>query len=708
MASPTLTKTAARRSRPESELDWRRIVYHSLVSRALDDLEEATNRNRTKVPKEHLVLYQFSARGHDVPQTILGSLLQHEHDGVSAYYRSRPLLLSLGLTIADALGSPLGRAGGFSDGRDIGVVCNLPNRNGPIVLPMAGDVGSQYTPAAGWAQAIRYHHDVLREKSYDGAISVVQGGEASVATNGFWSALTIATTLKLPMLFYIEDNGLGISVRGEMQTPGGNIAENLSSFANLLVLDGDGTDPFIARDLLGRGVDRARSGSGPALVRLTVPRLSSHSGPDNQRGYRTDQEIAQDAKRDPLPRLRRVLIPKELSAQDWAGIEAEVKRDVAAGLAAARARPAPDPKRVKRFIYAEPGEANETPTIGGLSSEEIAVLGGTESVNESGEALRLAEAIRKTLRHELQVNPKVLVFGEDVGRKGGVHLVTEGLQREFGEGRVFDTSLSEEGIVGRAVGMAIAGLMPVAEIQFRKYADPAHEQLNNCGTMRWRTANQFAAPIVVRMPGGFGKDVGDPWHSVSGEVQWAHANGWQLAYPSNSSDAVGLLRSAMRGQNPTIFFEHRSLLMTSDGSARYPGDDYLVPFGRAVTRRLGKRATVVTWGAMVHRVLPAAARFGDDVEVIDLRTIAPWDRVAVLESVKKTSRCMIVHEDNMTAGFGAEIAAVLAKDAFWHLDAPIDRVAVDDVPMPYHPVLLEAILPDTDRIAERVEALLRA
>jgi 2-oxoisovalerate dehydrogenase E1 component len=708
MASPSVTKTAGRRAPAEPEFDWRRIAYHSLVSRALDDLEEETNRNRTKVPKEHLVLYQFSARGHDVPQTILGSLLTNKRDAVSAYYRSRPLLLSLGLSIEDALGSPLGRAGGFSDGRDIGVVCNFPNEKGPIVLPMSGDVGSQFTPAAGWAQAIRYHRDVLRDTSYERAIAVVLGGEASVATNGFWSALTIATTLQLPMLFYIEDNGLGISVRGDMQTPGGNIAANLASFRSLLVRDGDGTDPLESAGLLRECVDHVRSGHGTALVHLTVPRLCSHSGPDNQRGYRSDQEIAEDAKRDPLPRLERHVVPAHLSKDEWRALQAEVKRDVEAGLAAARARPAPDPLGVKRFLYAEPRRKGDSRTVGGLTDKEIAKLGGTESRSETAEPLRLAEAIRRTLRHELRVNPKVVVFGEDVGRKGGVHLVTEGLQREFGETRVFDTSLSEEGIVGRAVGMAIAGLMPVAEIQFRKYADPAHEQLNNCGTMRWRTANRFAAPIVVRMPGGFGKDVGDPWHSLSGEVQWAHAYGWQLAYPSNSADAVGLLRAAMRGQNPTIFFEHRSLLMTSDGSARYPGDDYLVPFGRGVTVRSGTDLTVVTWGAMLHRVLPAADRFEARTEVIDLRTIAPWDRARVVESVTRTGRCLIVHEDNLTAGFGAEIAATVAKEVFWHLDAPVDRIAVEDVPMPYHPDLLDAVLPDEERIAARIEDLLRA
>jgi 2-oxoisovalerate dehydrogenase E1 component len=676
------------------------------VSRALDDIEESTNRNRANVPREHVVLYQFSARGHDVPQVILGSLIDHTHDAVSAYYRSRPALLALGLTIDDALGSPLGRAGGFSDGRDIGVVCNLPSRDGPVVLPMSGDVGSQYTPCAGWAQSIQYHSQTLKDAEWNGAIGVVLGGEGSVATNGFWSALTMATTLSLPMLFYIEDNGLGISVRGDMQTPGGDITKNLASFGNLFLRDGNGSDPEESARLLAECVDHVRGGNGPALVRLTVPRLCSHSGPDNQRGYRTEDEIAFDAARDPLPRLRAHLVPSFMSDDDWRELEQEVDRDVQAGLAAARARPNPDPETVARYVYADDSAPSEA--LGGLSREERAALGGSDTPAESGDVVRFAEAVRRTLRHELEVNPKVLVFGEDVGRKGGVHLVTEGLQKQFGKDRVFDTSLSEEGIIGRAVGMAISGLMPVAEIQFRKYADPAAEQLNNTGTLRWRTANRFAAPIVVRMPGGFGKDVGDPWHSLSDEVRFAHAYGWQVAMPSNAADAVGLLRSAMRGANPTIFFEHRSLLMTSDGSARYPGDDYVVPFGRARTLREGTDVTVVTWGAMVHRCVEAAERFGDSVELLDMRTIAPWDRAALLSSVAKTGRCVVVHEDNLTAGFGAEIAARVAKDAFWYLDAPVDRIGVEDIPMPYHPVLLDAVLPSVDLIASRISATLRA
>jgi 2-oxoisovalerate dehydrogenase E1 component len=683
-------------------LDWRRVAYDVLVSRALDDVEETTNRNKATVPREHLVLYQFSARGHELGQVLLGRMLDRPHDGAGAYYRSRPFLLSLGLSIEDALASPLGRTGGFSDGRDIGVVCNLPTRGGAIVLPMAGDVGSQYTPVAGWAQAIVYHRDVLGDASYAGSIAVALGGEASVATNGFWSALTMATTLKLPMLFYIEDNGLGISVRREMQTPGGTIADNLASFGNLLIRDGDGTDPAESARLLNEVVTHVRAGHGPALIHLTVPRLSSHSGPDNQLGYRTEAEIAEDWHRDPLPKLRAHAVPGVMSEDAWREIERDVERDVGQGLAGARARPAPNPETVKRFIYAEPPRPGDAETIGGLPT----LREGTDVAAPDGPMLRFAEAVRRTMAHELDVNPRVLVFGEDVGVKGGVHLVTEGLQKQFGIERVFDTSLSEEGIVGRAVGMAVSGLMPVAEIQFRKYADPATEQLNNCGTMRWRTNNQFAAPIVVRMPGGFGKDVGDPWHSLSGEVTWVHAIGWQVLVPSNAADAVGLLRAAMRSRNPSIFFEHRSLLMTSDGSARYPGDEYVLPLGRAKRLRTGTDVTVVTWGAMVHRCVPAAARFGDRVDLFDLRTVAPWDREAVLASVRATGRCLIVHEDTLTAGFGAEIAATVAKEAFWWLDAPVERLAVEDVPMPYHETLLGAVLPDAERVAAAIDRTL--
>lgn len=688
---------------PDPRFDWMRIARTALASRTLDDLEEALNRAKATTPKDHLVMYQFSAKGHEVAQAILGTLLTGHRDAAGAYYRSRPLLLSLGLSLEDAHASPLGRAGGFSDGRDIGVVCNMPKPDGGCtILPMAGDVGSQYTPTAGWAQSILYHRDVLGDPSYDGSIGIVLGGDGSVATNGFWSSLTMATTLHLPMLFYIEDNALGISVRGDMQTPGGNIATNLATFTNLQMYDGDGTDPHQTAQLLSDAVSHVRGGKGPALVHLTVPRLNSHSGPDNQKGYRTDEEIARDATRDPLPKLKAYLVPSVITQKAWDAMVRDVDAEVRAAVEAARARPHPAPDHVGRFVTADEEDA----VMGGLPRDVRERLRGTDVPTADGPVMRFQEAVRKTLDVELAANPRVLVFGEDVGRKGGVHLVTEGLQKKYGTARVFDTSLSEEGIIGRASAMAISGLMPVAEIQFRKYADPAAEQLNNLGTTRWRTHNRFCAPVVVRMPGGFGKDVGDPWHSLSDEVRFVHAYGWHVAVPSNAADAVGLLRAAMRGVNPVVFFEHRSLLMTSDGSAPYPGDDYVLPFGRAHVVRPGDRLTVVTWGAMVHRCREAVAPLGDAVELIDLRTVAPWDAACVLASVQKTGRCLIVHEDNRTAGFGAEIAATIASEAFWHLDAPVERLAPNDIPVAYHTNLLNAVVPTVEQIAEKVQQLL--
>jgi 2-oxoisovalerate dehydrogenase E1 component len=678
-------------------LDWRRIAYLVMASRGLDDTEE------NRLMPEKKVVYQFSARGHDLAQIILGSLLTGEHDAAGAYYRSRPLLLTLGLSLEDAFAGPLRKSGGFSDGRDIGVVCNLPNKEGAIVLPMSGDVGSQYTPSVGWAQAITYHRDVLKDKSWDGSIAVVLGGEASVATNGFWSALTIATTLKLPILFYIEDNRYGISVPSEFQTPGGNIAANLASFKNLYIKEGDGTDPAATSALFEDVIAHVRSGKGPAMLRLEVPRLCGHSGQDTQ-AYKTEDCIADEKARDPLPKLRNYLVPGVMSESEWSELESEVEGDVAAALEGALNRPEPDVSKITKYRYFEPGEPQ---VVGGLLTSGYESPASTDKPTPEPQRTNMLTAIRRTLEHELRINPRVLVFGEDVGPKGGVHAATMGLQDTFGDKRVFDTSLSEEGIIGRSVGMAIAGLMPVAEIQFRKYADPATEQLNNCGTMRWRTANRFAAPIVVRMPGGFAK-VGDPWHSVSGEVMWAHAIGWQMAFPSNAEDAVGLLRGALRSNNPTIFFEHRHLLDGPWARRPYPGDDFVLPFGKAKITQSGNALTVVTWGAMVERCELAAKKIGQAVEIIDLRTIAPWDKQTVLDSVGRTRRCLIVHEDGITAGFGAEVAATVAQEAFFSLDAAIQRLAIPDVPVPHNFDLMDAVVPTVESIAERMTEVIEA
>ena len=309
------------------------------------------------------------------------------------------------------------------------------------------------------------------------------------------------------------------------------------------------------------------------------------------------------------------------------------------------------------------------------------------------------------MRQELEGNPRALVFGEDVGVKGGVHGATMGLQEAFGDQRVFDTSLSEEGIIGRSIGLAMAGLLPIPEIQFRKYADPATEQLNNCGTVRWRTNGRFAAPIVVRIPGGYRK-IGDPWHSVTSEIDYAHAVGWKLAFPSNAEDAVGLLRTALRGNDPVIFFEHRAMLDAKWARRPYPGDDYMLPFGRGRVISEGDDMTVVTWGAMVERCEAAAAEVDASLDIIDLRTIVPWDRDAVLESVRKTSRCLIVHEDIELGGFGAEVAATVADEALMWLDAPVKRVAAPSVPVPFNTNLMTGVVPTVARIRAAMVDLL--
>ncbi|MEA3011099.1 MAG: 2-oxoisovalerate dehydrogenase component [Sphingomonadales bacterium] len=676
---------------PHQGYDWRRIAYVVQLSRAMDRLEEE------RLVPERKVLYQFSARGHDLAQALLGSRLTHRRDATCGYYRSRPLLLSLGVPVEDALGSGMGREGGYSDGRDIGVVFNYPNPGGAPALPMSGGVGAQYTPTAGWAQAIEYYRNVLDDRSYEGAVAVVLGGDASCATGGFWSALTIATTQKLPMLFYIEDNGFGISVPSSFQTPGGDIARNLASFGNLAIFAGDGTDPAEAAELIERALDHVRGGKGPALLRLTVPRLQGHSFQDTQ-AYKSEDLVRDEWTRDPLPKLKAHLLGAMLSEKEWDGIEARARADVEQARHEAEARGVSDPERVLDHVFYD----GEMQKMGGQWTHGYRAPRSHEEPKPEGQRINMVTAIRRTLDHELSVNPRVLLFGEDIGPKGGVHAVTLGLQEKYGADRVFDTSLNEEGIIGRAVGMAIAGLMPVPEIQFRKYAEPATEQINDCGTMRWRTNNRFAAPMVLRIPGGFFK-CGDPWHSQTNEVQFVHNPGWQVAVPSNAEDAVGLLRTALRGNDPVVFFEHRAMLDDSWARRPYPGDGYALPFGRAKKVRQGDEITIVTWGAMVPRCEEAARDVSADV--IDLRTLMPWDKETVLESVRRTRRCLIVHEDLRTGGFGAEIAAVVADEAFLDLDAPVARVTMPDIPSPHNPVLLNWAVPSVDRIRAKIEEL---
>jgi 2-oxoisovalerate dehydrogenase E1 component len=672
-------------------VDWERVARLVLTSRLIDEFQEQELAPSGSIP------YQFSAKGHELSQVLLGLAMNHPHDAAAVYYRTRPFMLACGLAPREVFAADLARTGSPSEGRDVGVVFSLPPRQGPTVLPASGDVGAQYTPAAGWAQAITYYQHVLQERSWMGAMAAALGGDGSVAANGFWSALTMATTLELPLLLYIEDNGYGISVPRHYQTPGGDIAANLRSFGNLKVLSGSGTEPLEAAGLIAQAVAHIRGGNGACLLHLQVPRLTGHTYGEDQSAYRTVDEIEQDQSRDPVLCLKEHLGERV----DWQSLHEQVRQEIAAAYREASGNPAPASSQVRRHLFYD-GVEPQVP-----ASRAVPPLVFTGRKDEGQEArVNFLDAVRTVMAAELERNPKLLIFGEDVGQRGGVHRATLDLQARFGARRVFDTSLSEEGIAGRSIGLALAGLTPLAEIQFRKYTDPATEQINDAGWIRWRTAGKFGAHIVIRIPVGHSRRTGDPWHSVSGEAIFAHTLGWRVAFPSNAADAAGLLRAALRGHDPVLFLEHRALLDSSKARRPYPGDEYSVPFGQAAVLQEGRWLTLVTWGEMVYRCLEAAEGFDGQVEVLDLRTIIPWDREKVLESVRKTGKCLVVHEDTMTAGFAGEIVATLAEHAFTDLDAPVGRVATADHPIPYNRDLMREVIPGVETIRRKIQEYL--
>jgi 2-oxoisovalerate dehydrogenase E1 component len=677
-------------------IDWMKVARLVLLSRALDRYEVE------KLAPQGKVKYQFSAGGHELIQVLLAQALDRPHDAAAVYYRSRPFLLACGLEPVESLAAGMARQGSPSQGRDVGVVFNLPRRTGPTVLPASGDVGAQYTPAAGWAQAIRYRQQILQEAAWGEAIAVAMGGEGSTAANGFWAALNMVTTLRLPYLFFIEDNHYGLSVPSDLQTPNGDIAANLASFSNLKVLSGDGTHPAQAWELIASAVKHARSGRGACLLRLSVPRLAGHTFIDDQ-AYKSPEQRAAEAARDPLGQLQAFLIKQGLPPEQWGELVEQTDQEVENAATQAEKLPNPAPQEAARYLFFE----GNTPLQGGLRPEGALPSPAAIQPSATGPRINLIDAVRRTLEAEMARNQRILVFGEDVGVKGGVHGATHDMQRHFGSQRVFDTSLSEEAIIGRSTGLALAGLLPVPEIQFRKYADPAHEQINDLGTLRWRTANHFAAPVVVRIAVGFSKKTGDPWHSMTNEAVFAHTLGWRIAFPSNAEDAVGLLRSALRGDDPTFFFEHRALLDSPEARRAYPGDEYSLPFGQAAECARGDQLTLISWGAMLHRCLEAAREFPGNVTVLDLRTLIPWDKETVLTSVRRTGKILIVHEDTVTAGFASEIMAVISEQAFEYLDAPIARLTTPDIPIPFNLGLMESVIPNVERIRTKITDLLR-
>lgn len=672
---------------------WLTILERALLSRAMDDLELTPGyKPQPENPTGGRLRFQFSAKGHEVPQLVAASLMQHPHDGATAYYRSRPFLLGVGLSPEAAFASNMHKLSGVSGGRDIGVVFNYKRPGGISVLPASGDVGAQYTPAVGWAQAIRYYVEELKAEEWRGAAAICMGGDGSTATNGFWAALNIMTTLQLPMVIMIEDNGYALTVPLRYQTSGRQLLDNLSNFQGVGLRSVDGADMTGLYAALDGALTTARASLEPQIVHLTVPRLTGHSWQDNQM-YRSQAERDSLGQGDPLTALMNYAASLGARHADLATMQERAKQQALAAAEAAWASPDPQASDALTHMFAP------LPKL------------PTAEPQASGERMTMTQAINRVLGDEMQRDPTIMVFGEDVGKVGGVHRVTDGLQTRFGERRVFDTSLSEEGIMGRSVGLTLAGLRPVPELQFRKYADPAHEQITDIGSLRWRTNNNFGGPVILRIPVGYQKMGGDPWHAVTAEAVFAHLPGWQIAYPSNSADAAGLLRTALRGDNPVFFLEHRYLYNDEPAARRpYPGPDYCLPFGQATLVREGDAAVVVAWGDSVIRSLKAAEQIaqqtGRQVAVLDLRTIVPWDHEAVLTAVEERGRLLIVHEDTHTTGMGGHIAGEVAQHAFSYLDAPIMRVSTADTPIPTHDNLFAAVMPTLPKIVAALQELL--
>ena len=678
-------------------------VYRCMVrSRALDDKEiQLKNQSR--------IFFQISGAGHEAVQVAAGLILKPGYDWFHPYYRDRALCLQLGVTPLDML---LAAVGAENDPSNCGR--QMPSHWGNPALhivPGSSATATQALHAVGMAEAGAIYERVeaipgRADRFHADEIVYISLGEGATSEGEFWEAVNTACIKHLPVLFLVEDNGYAISVPVEVQTPGGDISRLLRSFPGLLVDSVDGTDFFASLASLRQAADYVRARRGPALVHAHVIRPYSHSLSDDERLYKTAGERDAEARRDPIRRFSEFLRAQQL-AQDpeIAAIAAEVQREVEAAAFEALHASRPAKTTARDFVY--------SPTVDPAGPEF-----DTEPSPE-GPPETLVTAINRTLKDEMARQPAMVIFGEDVADasrsealatvtgKGGVFKVTHGLQRAFGDDRVFNTPIAEAGIVGRAVGMATRGLKPVIEIQFFDYIWPAMMQIRNeLSMLRYRSGNHFSCPVVLRVPIGGYLRGGGPYHSQSGESIFAHCPGLRIAYPCMAADAAGLLRTAIRCDDPVIFFEHKHLYRQTYNKGEYPGPDYMIPFGRASLRRDGDDVLIVTWGAVVQRALIAAhqaEKQGISTAVLDLRTIAPYDWASIAEHVRRVNRVIVAHEDQLTCGFGAEIAARVAGELFEFLDAPVRRVAALDVPVAYCPDLEEAILPQPADILAAIE-----
>jgi len=664
-----------------------------LTSRRVDDKE-------IQLKQQNIAFFQINGAGHEAVLVAAARHLTIAKDWFFTYYRDRALALALGMSPYEVfLGSVGADAGPDSRGRQ------MPSHWGQRRLhfaPPSSPTGTQCLQAVGFAQAGRYGA-TGRPGAAPDEVVWVSLGEGTTSEGEFWESLNSACTLRLPVLYMVEDNGYAISVPVDVQTPGGSISRVVAGFPGLAIYEVDGCDFIESYRVVGEAVAHVRAGAGPALVHAHVVRPYSHSLSDDERMYKPAAERKREAERDPIARTACLLREHYGVAQaELDRIEAEVQAEV--NEAAERAVPAPQPAPDSwaDFIYSP----DVDPTSGKFAS--------SPSVEDPAPKT-MVDLLNACLRDEMARDDRIVVFGQDVADasheaalaevkgKGGVFKVTHGLQRLYGSRRVFNSPLAEANIVGRAVGMAMRGLKPVVEIQFLDYIWPAFMQIRNeLANVRWRSAGQWSAPVVVRVPTGGYLKGGGPYHSQSGEVHFTHIPGLRVVMPSNALDANGLLRTAIRCDDPVIFLEHKHLYRQTHNKAPYPGRDFSVPFGRAAVARAGRDLTVVTYGATVVRSMQAAKRLADtgggNVEVLDLRSLAPYDWEAIAASVAKTGRVLVVYEDCVSFGYGAEIAARIADELFVHLDAPVRRRAARDSFVPYAPVLEGVILPQVETI----------
>ncbi len=691
-------------------------IYRLMVlSRRIDDREILLKRQQK-------IYFQISAAGHEALQVGAALAMRPGYDWFFPYYRDRALCLALGVTPDEMLLQAVGAATDpASGGRQMPTHWSSPALN---IVSSSSATASQVLHAVGCAEAGRYFsrhpeaaekvagdYRAFRDVKFHGdEVVLTLLGEGSTSQGEFWEALNTASNRKLPVIFCVEDNGYAISTPVEVNTPGGNISRLVANFPNFHFAEVDGTDPEATLQAFQAAVAYCRSGKGPALVHGHCIRCYSHSLSDDDRLYRTQAEREADALRDPIAKMQmRLLREGILTDEEITALEHSLDREVAEAAERALQAPLPKVESITRHVYSE----DLDPTSTAFATEQ------KEQRSPDAPSRTMADLINACLHDEMRRDPRIVVYGEDVADasreealaevkgKGGVFKLTAGLQTEFGSERVFNSPLAEANIVGRALGYAVRGMKPVVEIQFFDYIWPAMHQIHNeLSVLRWRSNGEWACPVVIRAPIGGYLTGGSIYHSQSGESIFTHIPGLRVVFPSNALDANGLLRTAIRCDDPVLFLEHKRLYRETHDRAPYPGPEFAIPFGKARMVRAGKDLTIVTYGALVPRSLQAAERarreHNIDVEILDLRTLNPYDWEAIAESVKKTSRVIVAHEDRISWGYGAEIAARIGDELFDSLDAPVRRIGAMDTFVAYQPVLEDAILPQPETIFKAI------